>query len=126
MQPKTAGAILDAVGRHWQIARDAEITLEANPTSVEATRFVGYRAAGVNRVSIGIQSLDDAALRELGRLHSAREALDAVATARSVFDRYSFDLIYARPGQTQDAWASELRRAIAEAESRSAHFTSSP
>ena len=115
MQPKTAGAILDAVGRHWQIARDAEITLEANPTSVEATRFVGYRAAGVNRVSIGIQSLDDAALRELGRLHSAREALDAVATARSVFDRYSFDLIYARPGQTQDAWASELRRAIAEA-----------
>jgi putative oxygen-independent coproporphyrinogen III oxidase len=115
MQPKTTGAILDAVARHWQIARDAEITLEANPTSVEAGRFIGYRAAGVNRVSIGIQSLDDTALRALGRLHSAREALDAVATARSVFDRCSFDLIYARPGQTPDAWASELRQAIAEA-----------
>ena len=78
-------------------------------------RFVGYRVAGVNRVSIGVQALDDAALQELGRLHSAREALDAVAVARSVFDRYSFDLIYARPGQTPDAWAGELRRAIAQA-----------
>src|SRR5260370_24273144 len=91
MAPKTVGAILDAVARSWSIAREAEITLEANPTSVEATRFVGYRTAGVNRVSIGLQALDDAALRELGRLHSAREALEAAALARSVVARYSFD-----------------------------------
>jgi putative oxygen-independent coproporphyrinogen III oxidase len=115
MQPNTVDAILDAVAQHWSIARDVEITLEANPTSVEATRFTDYRSAGVNRVSIGLQALDDAALHELGRLHSAREALAAVAVARSVFDRYSFDLIYARPGQTVDAWASELKRAIAQA-----------
>ena len=115
MAPSTVGAILEAVGRNWTIARDAEITLEANPTSVEATRFVGFRDAGVNRVSIGLQALDDAALRALGRLHSAREALDAVAVARTVFNRYSFDLIYARPGQTPDAWASELKRAVAQA-----------
>lgn len=115
MAPKTVGAILDAIAQNWSVARDAEITLEANPTSVEATRFVGYRTAGINRVSIGLQALDDAALHELGRLHSAREALEAVALARSVFDRYSFDLIYARPGQTPDAWASELKRAVAEA-----------
>ena len=76
---------------------DVEVTLEANPTSVEAARFRGYRSAGVNRVSLGVQALDDRVLAELGRLHSAREALDAVAVARSVFDRYSFDLIYARP-----------------------------
>jgi putative oxygen-independent coproporphyrinogen III oxidase len=115
MSPSTVGAILEAVGRNWTIAHGAEITLEANPTSVEATRFVGFRSAGVNRVSIGLQALDDAALRALGRLHSAREALDAVAVARAVFDRYSFDLIYARPGQMPDAWASELKRAIAHA-----------
>jgi putative oxygen-independent coproporphyrinogen III oxidase len=115
MQPATVGAILDAVARHWSIAPDVEITLEANPTSVEATRFRGYRAAGVNRVSLGVQALDDAALKELGRLHSAREALDAVAIARSVFERYSFDLIYARPRQTPAAWAAELERAIAQA-----------
>jgi putative oxygen-independent coproporphyrinogen III oxidase len=115
MQPATVGAILDAVARHWTIARDAEVTLEANPTSVEATRFRGYRGAGVNRVSLGVQALDDAALAQLGRLHSAREALDAVAIARSVFERYSFDLIYARPQQTVQAWAAELKRAIAEA-----------
>ena len=97
------------------IAPDVEITIEANPSSVEATRFAGYRAAGVNRVSIGLQALDDAALQSLGRLHSAREALDAIALARSVFDRYSFDLIYARPGQTPEGWANELKRALAEA-----------
>ena len=100
MQPATVGAILDAIARHWPIAPDVEVTLEANPTSVEATRFRGYRAAGVNRVSLGVQALDDAALKELGRLHTAREALDAVAVARANFERYSFDLIYARPGQT--------------------------
>jgi oxygen-independent coproporphyrinogen-3 oxidase len=115
MQPSTVEAILDAIARHWPIASDVEITLEANPTSVEASRFRAYRLAGVNRVSIGLQALDDAALRELGRLHSVREALDAVAVARSTFDRYSFDLIYARSGQTQEAWASELKRALSEA-----------
>jgi len=115
MAPETVGAILDAVAQSWLVAGDVEITLEANPSSVEATRFSGYRAAGVNRVSIGLQSLDDAALQALGRLHSAREALDAIALARAVFERYSFDLIYARPGQTPDAWASELERALAQA-----------
>jgi oxygen-independent coproporphyrinogen-3 oxidase len=115
MQPQTVAAILEAIGRHWSVAPDAEITLEANPTSVEATRFRGYRAAGVNRVSLGVQSLDDAVLKQLGRLHTAREALDAVAVARGIFERYSFDLIYARPGQTVAAWRAELVRAIAEA-----------
>jgi putative oxygen-independent coproporphyrinogen III oxidase len=115
MQPATVQAILDCIAKHWRVAPDAEITLEANPTSVEATRFRGYRAAGVNRVSLGVQSLDDDALKELGRLHSAQEALDAVAVARAIFPRYSFDLIYARPRQTLDAWADELKRAIGEA-----------
>jgi oxygen-independent coproporphyrinogen-3 oxidase len=115
MQPQTVAAILDAVARHWVLAPDVEITLEANPTSVEATRFRGYRAAGVNRVSLGVQSLDDAVLKQLGRLHTVREALDAVAVARGIFERYSFDLIYARPGQTVAAWRAELARAIAEA-----------
>jgi len=115
MQPSTVQGLLDAIGKHWSIAPDVEVTLEANPTSVEATRFRGYRAAGVNRVSLGVQSLDDAALKELGRLHSAQEALDAVAVARSIFKRYSFDLIYARPRQTLESWGVELRRAIAEA-----------
>jgi len=115
MQPGSVQAILDAIGKHWSIAPDVEVTLEANPTSVEATRFRGYRTAGVNRVSLGVQALDDGTLKELGRLHTAQEALDAVAVARSIFDRYSFDLIYARPRQTLDSWAAELKRAIAEA-----------
>ena len=115
MQPSTVGAVLDAIGQHWTVESDVEVTLEANPTSVEATRFRGYRAAGVNRVSLGVQALDDRALGELGRLHSAREALDAVATARSIFGRYSFDLIYARPQQTPQDWALELKRALSEA-----------
>jgi putative oxygen-independent coproporphyrinogen III oxidase len=115
MQPETVGAILDAIGAHWTVAADAEVTLEANPTSVEATRFAGYRAAGVNRVSLGVQALDDASLKMLGRLHSAKEALDAVAIARRAFERYSFDLIYARPGQTAEDWAGELAHAISEA-----------
>ena len=84
MQPETVGAILDTIGKHWTVAPDVEVTLEANPTSVEATRFRGYRAAGVNRVSLGVQALDDASLKELGRLHTAQEALDAVAIARNV------------------------------------------
>jgi oxygen-independent coproporphyrinogen-3 oxidase len=115
MQPQTVAAILDAVARHWRLAPDVEITLEANPSSVEATRFRGYRAAGVNRVSLGVQSLDDAVLKQLGRLHTVREALDAVAVARGIFERYSFDLIYARPGQSVAAWRAELACAIAEA-----------
>jgi len=115
MRPQTVGSILDAIGKHWRVADDVEVTLEANPTSVEATRFAGYRAAGVNRVSLGVQALDDASLKTLGRLHSAREALDAVAIARTAFDRYSFDLIYARPDQTPKMWADELKLAIAEA-----------
>ena len=115
MQPSSVQAILNRIGKHWTIAPGVEVTLEANPTSVEATRFRGFHAAGVNRVSLGVQALDDAALKELGRLHSAQEALDAVAVARSIFERYSFDLIYARPRQTLEAWAAELRRAIAEA-----------
>ena len=115
MRPQTVGAILDAIGRHWRVAPDVEVTLEANPTSVEATRFRGYRAAGVNRVSLGVQALDDASLKALGRLHSAREALDAVAIARSTFERSSFDLIYARPDQTPQMWADELKLAISEA-----------
>lgn len=115
MKPETVGAILDSIGKHWRVADDAEVTLEANPTSVEATRFKGYRTAGVNRVSLGVQALDDISLKSLGRLHTAREALDAVAIARSAFDRYSFDLIYARPDQTPQMWADELKLAISEA-----------
>ncbi len=115
MAPATIGAILDAIGAAWTVAPDAEITLEANPTSVEAGRFAGYRAAGVNRVSLGVQALDDSDLRALGRLHSAAEALAAVEVAARHFERFSFDLIYARPGQDPGIWAAELREAIARA-----------
>ncbi|WP_257167581.1 radical SAM family heme chaperone HemW [Bradyrhizobium sp. SRS-191] len=115
MQPRTVGAILDAIGKHWHVADDVEVSLEANPTSVEATRFAGYRAAGVNRVSLGVQAMDDASLKMLGRLHTAEEAMKAVAIARGAFDRYSFDLIYARPDQTPAMWTEELSRAIGEA-----------
>jgi len=115
MEPGTVADILDGIARHWTISPDVEVTLEANPTSVEATRFADFRRAGVNRVSLGVQALDDAALGALGRLHSAREALAAVDIARRNFARYSFDLIYARPGQTPDGWRAELERAIAQA-----------
>ena len=115
MQPATVATILDAIARHWPVAPNAEVTLEANPTSVEATRFRGFRAAGVNRVSLGVQALDDAALKQLGRQHSADEALAAVAIAGTIFDRYSFDLIYARPDQTPEAWGAELKRALTQA-----------
>jgi putative oxygen-independent coproporphyrinogen III oxidase len=115
MKPQTVGSVLDTIGKHWRVARDAEVTLEANPSSVEATRFAGYRAAGVNRASLGVQALDDTSLKMLGRLHTSREALDAVAIARRSFERYSFDLIYARPDQTAQMWADELTRAILEA-----------
>jgi oxygen-independent coproporphyrinogen-3 oxidase len=115
MNPATVSAILDGIAKHWTVAPDVEVTLEANPTSVEAERFRGFRTAGVNRVSLGVQALDDRSLKELGRLHTAEEALKAVGIARSVFDRYSFDLIYARPGQSTQDWSAELKRAIAEA-----------
>lgn len=115
MAPPTVGAILEAIARHWTMTVDCEISLEANPTSVEAERFAGYRAAGVNRVSLGVQALDDGDLASLGRRHTAEEALAAVAVARRHFDRYSFDLIYARPGQTPDGWEAELKLAIGEA-----------
>jgi putative oxygen-independent coproporphyrinogen III oxidase len=115
MDPRTVGALLDAVADAWTVAPEAEVTLEANPTSVEAARFRGYRAAGVNRVSLGVQALNDPDLRRLGRMHTAAEALAAVRVAASIFDRYSFDLIYARPEQTPDAWAAELKEAIGHA-----------
>jgi putative oxygen-independent coproporphyrinogen III oxidase len=114
MLPETVGAILDSIAKHWTAARDIEVTLEANPTSVEAERFKGYRAAGVNRVSLGVQALNDDALKYLGRLHTAEEALKAVAIAKAVFPRVSFDLIYARPGQSPEDWRAELKRALSE------------
>ncbi len=117
MEPGTVAAVLDALARHWRITPDVEVTLEANPTSVEAERFAGYRAAGVNRVSLGVQALDDAALAALGRTHTVEEALAAVGIARRHFERYSFDLIYARPGQALAQWRQELKRAISEAAS---------
>ena len=112
MNPATVGSILDAIGGHWAVEPGAEVTLEANPTSVEATRFQGYRAAGINRVSLGVQALNDPDLKALGRLHSAEEALAAVEIAARHFERFSFDLIYARPGQTAAAWKAELHGAI--------------
>ncbi|TXM58430.1 radical SAM family heme chaperone HemW [Methylobacterium sp. WL120] len=115
MQPGTVAGILDAVAEAWGVAPDAEITLEANPTSVEAGRFRGYRAAGVNRVSLGVQAFDDASLKSLGRLHSAEEAFAAIRVAQGAFDRSSFDLIYARPNQTAEAWRRELTEAIGRA-----------
>jgi oxygen-independent coproporphyrinogen-3 oxidase len=115
MLPTTVADILDAIGGAWTVDANVEVTLEANPTSVEAERFRGYRAAGVNRLSIGVQALDDADLKALGRLHTVDEALAAVRTAASIFERYSFDLIYARIGQSPQAWAAELERAIGHA-----------
>ena len=112
MAPATVAAVIDSAVRHWRPAPGIEITLEANPTSVEAERFRGFRAAGVNRVSLGVQALDDADLRFLGREHSVAEALAAVELAAANFPRHSFDLIYARPGQTMTAWEAELRRAL--------------
>ena len=112
MPPSLVAALIEAAARHWRFAPDIEITLEANPSSVEAARFASLAAAGVNRVSLGLQSLDDAALRFLGRQHDAREGLAALETAQANFARVSFDLIYALPGQTEAQWDAELRRAI--------------
>jgi oxygen-independent coproporphyrinogen-3 oxidase len=113
MPPETAAALIERIRRGWRLSEDAEITLEANPTSVEAGRFRAFRTAGVNRVSLGLQALDDASLRFLGRRHSRDEALEALGVARAEFRRVSFDLIYARPGQTAESWSQELERAIA-------------
>jgi oxygen-independent coproporphyrinogen-3 oxidase len=115
MKPETVGAVLDAVAKNWTVPAGIEVTLEANPSSVEAERFRGYRAAGVNRVSLGVQALNDRDLKFLGRLHNVEEALLAIGLARDIFPRLSFDLIYARPGQTPDAWAAELEAAIGHA-----------
>lgn len=112
MTPKTVDLILNAIGTLWSVEGAAEITLEANPTSVEAENFQGYRAAGVNRLSIGVQSLNDADLKFLGRQHNVAEALAAVEIATHHFERVSFDLIYARPGQTLADWQAELHRAL--------------
>jgi putative oxygen-independent coproporphyrinogen III oxidase len=112
MRPQTVQAVIDAIAKTWTLAPDAEITLEANPTSVEAGRFRGYRAAGVNRLSIGVQALNDADLKALGRKHTVSEALAAVDVAASIFQRCSFDLIYARPGQSVQAWRAELLEAL--------------
>ena len=113
MRADTIGAILDAIARRWTVSPRVEITMEANPTSVEASRLRAYRDVGINRLSLGFQAMNDRDLKALGRLHSADEARAAVKIAASIFDRYSFDLIYARPDQTPKEWADELREAIA-------------
>ena len=112
MPPATAAALIAAAERHWSFAPDIEITLEANPSSVEAARFADLAAAGVNRVSLGLQALDDATLAFLGRAHQVDESLSALATAQRLFNRVSIDLIYARPDQTVTQWQAELARAI--------------
>ncbi|WP_188259856.1 radical SAM family heme chaperone HemW [Azospirillum tabaci] len=112
MEPATVGAVLERIAARWTVGSDLEVSLEANPTSVEADKFRAFRAAGVNRLSMGIQALDDAALKFLGRQHSAAEATGAIALAARTFPRFSFDLIYARPGQSVAAWEAELTRAL--------------
>ena len=113
MAPSTVAALIEAAERHWGFVPEIEITLEANPSSVEAARFADLAEAGVNRVSLGLQSLDDAALRFLGRAHDVAEGLGALETAQRAFRRVSFDLIYALPDQSEQAWAQELERALA-------------
>ena len=116
MAPQTVAAVIERATASFAQAPDLEVTLEANPTSSEADGFRALRAAGINRVSLGVQALDDAALRFLGREHSAAEALAAVALAARLFERFSFDLIYGRPGQTAAGWAAELTRALGHAD----------
>jgi putative oxygen-independent coproporphyrinogen III oxidase len=112
MPPETVAALLDRVGARWTITPDVEVTLEANPNSAEAARFRAFAAAGVNRLSLGVQALDPAALKVLGRLHDRAEAIAAIEHARDSFARFSFDLIYARPGQSIGAWRNELDEAL--------------
>jgi oxygen-independent coproporphyrinogen-3 oxidase len=113
MPPEAVAALIDRVKTHWPVAAGLEITLEANPNSAEADRFAAFAEAGVNRLSLGVQALDPAALKFLGRAHGVDEARAAIALARAHFPRYSFDLIYARPGQSLDAWQAELDEALA-------------
>ena len=113
MDPETVDGIMAAVRAMWPLSNSIEVTLEANPTSIEAGRFRRYQQAGVNRISMGIQALNDADLRALGRLHTVDEGLTAFETARDIFDRVSFDLIYARQGQGVADWQAELERALA-------------
>lgn len=112
MEPATAALVIDTIADLWGLPQGTEVTLEANPTSVEADKLRGFKSAGVNRVSMGVQALNDADLKTLGRQHSAAEALAAVKTAAEIFDRYSFDLIYARPHQTIEDWRQELAAAL--------------
>jgi oxygen-independent coproporphyrinogen-3 oxidase len=112
MPPATVAAIIDAATTHWTPTADIEITLEANPSSVEAGRFAGFAAAGVGRLSLGVHALDDAALKLLGRPHDVAAALAALDVAQANFDRVSFDLIYDRPGMTRELWQAELARAL--------------
>src|SRR5438094_494652 len=113
MPPETVAALLDRVGARWTMMPDVEVTLEANPNSAEAARFRAFAAAGVNRLSLGVQALDPAALKMLGRLHNRCEAIAAIEHAGDCFARFSFDLIYARPGQSIAAWRTELEEALA-------------
>ena len=113
MDVATVGRLMDCVAKFWTLDGDIEVTLEANPSSVEADRFRGYRNAGINRVSLGVQSLHDEQLKFLGRLHNVEEAKRAISLAREIFPRMSFDLIYARPDQKPDDWAQELEAAVA-------------
>jgi len=112
MKPQTLENILQAVVKNWHILPGAEITMEANPSSVDAANFHAYRTAGINRLSLGVQALDDGALKRLGRLHDVAQAIAAIDLARQIFPRLSFDLIYARPNQEQKDWKQELERAI--------------
>jgi putative oxygen-independent coproporphyrinogen III oxidase len=112
MEPATVAAVIDAASAHWNVDKRIEITLEANPNSVESARFADLAAAGVNRVSLGLQSFDDRGLAFLGRAHSAREGFAALATAQKHFRRVSFDLIYALPGETEDSWSAMLGQAL--------------
>ncbi len=115
MEPDTINAIINEITKLWHIGNNVEITLEANPTSVEATKFSNFKAAGVNRVSMGVQALNDIDLKRLGRLHTAKEAMQAFDIAHKNFERISFDLIYARQDQTLDSWVSELKFALTQA-----------
>jgi len=113
MSGRAVGRILQKIASLWPMANDPEITLEANPASADAARFADYRAAGVNRVSLGVQALNDADLKKLGRLHDVAEAKAALTMAMTTFDRVSLDLIYARPDQTDAQWRAELKEALA-------------
>lgn len=112
MSPRTVESLLGRLSLYWSLDSDLEITLEANPQSADQERFRAFRSAGINRLSLGIQSFDEAALKSLGRAHNRSEALAALTCARQIFPRYSFDLIYARPHQTLQEWRVELREAL--------------